>query len=86
MVSADLQAASDLLLHSHCKALWEGILLSMQLGPDLSEIVMDSMGPQYLYYPDGREVLTTRGILMGLPLTWITLSLMHIFWVCEAHY
>jgi hypothetical protein len=46
---------------------------------------MDAMGPQFLLYPN-KELVSEQGILMGMPLTWITLSLLHIFWVCEAYH
>jgi len=53
VVSADLTAASDRILHSHAIALWKGIIRAMEFSPDLEEVVLDSMGPQYLIYPEG---------------------------------
>jgi len=44
-------------------------------------IVNKCIGPQRLVYPDGTTFVSSHGILMGLPLTWITLSLIHVFWV-----
>lgn len=41
---------------------------------------MDSMGPAYVEYPSlGKSVVTNCGIFMGLPLTWLTLSLFHMY-------
>jgi len=33
-----------------------------------------------LDYGDGLVCESSRGILMGLPLTWISLSLLQLFW------
>jgi len=41
-------------------------------------------GCQRLTYPDGGEVRTSRGILMGLGPSWPILSLIHMFWVEHA--
>lgn len=45
VVSADLTAASDLILHSHAQSLWKGILSSTNLDTRLHQVVMDAMGP-----------------------------------------
>jgi len=38
-------------------------------------------------YPEDTKIqsrLSTNGILMGLPLTWVTLNLMQLFWVEQS--
>jgi hypothetical protein len=61
-----------------------GIIEATGIPNALGEVVLQSMGSQFLHYPDGQCLQTTKGILMGLPLTWITLSLLHIYWVDKA--
>ena len=74
VVSADLTAASDLISHDLALSLWSG--LDEILTPEQKEILNYCLGPQWIMYPDGQDVLSTNGILMGLPLTWVTLNLL----------
>jgi hypothetical protein len=43
-----------------------------------------ALGPQVLCYADGDDITTTCGVLMGMPLSWVTLNLMHLYWVDTA--
>jgi len=84
-LSSDLSAASDRMSHEVSLALWFGLVRV------LDEIDLETLsyclGPQILIYPEGTGIttrLSTNGILMGLPLTWVTLNLLHLFWIEES--
>jgi hypothetical protein len=54
-------------------------------------ILLYALGPQILLYPEcsqeGGQVdatISTSGILMGLPLTWVTLNLLQFFWIDQS--
>lgn len=82
LVSADLTAATDLLPLDLVEAIWSGYRKVAH--PDVWEVLSIGIGPQDLHYPDGSRIESSRGILMGLPTTWVTLCLVHEFWVEEA--
>jgi hypothetical protein len=83
VLSSDLTAASDTLPLDLIKRFVDGIVdgIKAKTGsiPAWAEQTLRELtGPQTLVYPDGRTILrTSRGILMGLPLTWFFLSLTH---------
>jgi hypothetical protein len=75
-LSADLTAATDRISHPIALALWEGLLQGGHLSDRDVEILHSCLGPQRLVYPCGTIIDSTCGILMGLPLSWVTLSLL----------
>jgi len=52
VVSTDLTAASDRIPHCIAKVIWETILDNMGVIGVERELVLDSLGPQYLVYDD----------------------------------
>jgi len=83
-LSADLSKATDNLPFDLVNVLWETISEVCEIPNWLQRIIGKMIGPQVLVYPDGAQVETRRGILMGLPLTWITLSMIQLFWANRA--
>ena len=94
-LSTDLSAASDYIPHDVAGAVWEGIweVLGEGYPPYYRDVGHRLLGPQRLEDDDGKrhDVLrecenepTTRGILMGLPLTWPVLSLLNLLAAEEA--
>jgi len=83
--SADLSAASDWIPHDLGKAVWAGICNAA--GPRIPEEFRRMgealLGPMSNILDPGAGP-TTRGILMGLPLTWPVLSLINDFAAHEA--
>lgn len=84
VVSTDLKAASDLLPLDLVAAIVEGLSRSGRVPAWEAKCLRLLTGPQTLVYPDGSELVSKRGILMGLPTTWALLSLIHLFWWDEA--
>lgn len=83
LVSTDLTRASDLLPFDLLSAIIDGLEESGRLSPLEVEILRALSGPQRLSYGKD-EVLSSRGSLMGLPTTWVLLSLVHLFWMDEV--
>nr|WAQ16867.1 RNA-dependent RNA polymerase [Saccharomyces cerevisiae YJM1199 virus N1199] len=77
VVSSDLKSASDLIPFDVVEAILRGLARSGRLDPVELEGLRVCTGPQHLSWPDGREAVTSRGILMGLPTTWALLNLYH---------
>nr|WAK75253.1 MAG: RNA-dependent RNA polymerase [Narnaviridae sp.] len=84
LVSTDLTRATDLLPHDLVSAVVEGLGDSKKLSPLEMKILRLLSGPQELHYPDKSSIVSTRGILMGLPTTWSLLSIIHLFWLDQA--
>nr|BBV14771.1 RNA dependent RNA polymerase [Barley aphid RNA virus 6] len=84
VLSSDLTAASDLLPSDLIQAVVEAIVDSEILPPSFEPALRASVGVMKLVYPDGEEILSRRGILMGLPTTWTILSLIHLFIIEQA--
>jgi hypothetical protein len=91
ILSSDLTAASDLLPAWLVNALVEGVIDGSKEMPFWVKKTMRlSTGSFELSYPDGSStatggpVISQRGLLMGLPLTWFFLCLAHFFWIDEA--
>jgi hypothetical protein len=84
VVSADLETASDLIPHDLARAMWEGFCDGAGLSDELRHVGFLSLGPQRVTWPNGDTSVTSRGILMGLPLTWVVLSMVQIFCAEEA--
>lgn len=82
-VSTDLTRASDLLPLDLVKSIVEGLIDSGRFTNVECEVMRLLVGPQLLTYDDGLNIapfVSKRGILMGLPITWAILSLVHLFW------
>lgn len=82
ILSADLTSASDLLPLDLCNAIVDGLVAAKEPGTARYFIPEQwhshfrrLVGPQELHYPDGSVINSSRGILMGLPTTWIILCL-----------
>jgi hypothetical protein len=73
-LSADLTAATDRIPHQLALALWEGA--RQYLSVEDYDVVKAALGSQRLIYDSGLVIDSTCGILMGLPLSWVTLSFM----------
>ncbi|AAC98925.1 RNA-dependent RNA polymerase [Saccharomyces 20S RNA narnavirus] len=79
VISSDMKSASDLIPLSVASAIVDGLEASGRLLPVEIAGLRACTGPQHLVYPDGSEITTRRGILMGLPTTWAILNLMHLW-------
>jgi hypothetical protein len=85
-LSADLSAASDYIHHDLARAVWWGIVEATRDIKDMEDYIsvgMACIGTQQTEIA-GRVVKTSRGILMGLPLTWPILSLIQEFCAWRA--
>ncbi|APG77102.1 RNA-dependent RNA polymerase [Hubei narna-like virus 18] len=84
IVSSDLSNATDYIPHEYAKALWAGILDAFDF-PEWVENYLERMfAPIRMSYPDGVTVTSCRGIQMGTPLSFLTLSLLHKFCVHKS--
>jgi len=85
VVSTDLTRATDLIPLDLASAVVDGLAESGRLSPLEIDVLRVLTGPQRLIYPGEEEpVLSTRGILMGLPTSWCVLSLIHLYWLDVA--
>jgi hypothetical protein len=93
VASSDLTAATDLLPHDLVQSIVDGLAESGKFEPWEITSLRLGTGPQNVNWPSsahagekGRTspVLTSRGILMGLPTSWAILNLVHLFWWHEA--
>jgi hypothetical protein len=82
VVSTDLTRATDLIPHDLVSAMINGLEASGKVTPMEVQVLRVLSGPQKILYPSlgGLEVISSRGILMGLPTSWAMLSLLHLFW------
>lgn len=80
VVSTDLTRATDLLPLELVSAVIDGLEDSGRFPAWEVRILRLLTGPQEISYPDGTKIVSDRGILMGLPVTWALLSLVHTFW------
>jgi hypothetical protein len=85
-ISTDLSKASDFIPHDIAKAVWKGLWLVIGSEfPDyyykLGEALLDPMELETPKDMDGlwKKTLSSRGILMGLPLTWSILSILNMY-------
>ena len=83
LVSTDLTRATDLIPHDLASAIIDGLADSGRLTPLEISVLRILAGPQTLVYGE-EEVLSSRGLLMGLPTSWVILSLIHLFWLEES--
>jgi hypothetical protein len=85
VVSTDLTRATDLIPLDLAKAVVDGLADSGRLSSLEIDVLRLLTGPQLLRYP-GEEapIISSRGILMGLPTSWCVLSLIHLYWLDVA--
>jgi hypothetical protein len=82
VVSTDMSTASDGLPLDLVQAIVEGLIRGWESLPDVwANALRVLTGPQALVYPCGAEVISSRGLLMGLGPTWPILSIAHLIWV-----
>lgn len=81
VVSADLSKASDLIPFWVSDAIWKALSEYLGLSPEEEFVVQSTISSQELRYPNQQTIISKQGLLMGLPLTWVTLSLLHLFWL-----
>ncbi|UHK02996.1 MAG: RNA-dependent RNA polymerase [Hangzhou narnavirus 3] len=83
VVSTDLTRASDLLPFDLLSSMIDGLEDSGRLSFLEIKVLRALSGPQVLFYGK-EEVVSSRGSLMGLPTTWVLLSLVHLFWLDDV--
>ncbi|UHR49899.1 MAG: RNA-dependent RNA polymerase [Sanya narnavirus 1] len=79
IVSSDLSNATDYIPHMYAQALWAGLLESFEAPRWVRDHIIKMFSPMEMTYPDGKVVWSKRGIQMGTPLSFMTLSLLHKF-------
>ena len=77
VVSSDLSNATDYIPHVYAQALWTGILEELGADDRTQRYVIRMFSPLLLTFPDGTTTRSERGIHMGTPLSFTTLSLLH---------
>lgn len=82
--SLDLKNASDMMPQDLCLAGMRGICDGLAVPLWFRRIAMAAVGPRIMRYPDGLELFTQRGTLMGNPVTWPLLSL-YVSWVIRSN-
>ncbi|APG77152.1 RNA-dependent RNA polymerase [Hubei narna-like virus 19] len=85
-VSSDLSNATDYIPHIYAQALWAGLLEPHHVMPYINSYCAIMFSSMKLRYPDGTVVTSARGIHMGTPLSFLTLTLLHRFCVEKAGY
>jgi hypothetical protein len=80
LVSSDLTRATDLLPHDLVTAITDGLADSGRLSPLEVQILKRLSGPQKIEGA-GAPYLSVRGILMGQPVSWALLSIIHLWWM-----
>jgi hypothetical protein len=81
VISSDLRAASDLHPRDLARSLVEGLIASNKFSEAEARGMLLCSADHELSYDDHDEVVRQkRGLLMGLPTTWIFLSLIHLYW------
>lgn len=79
--SADLKAASDYLPHDLIGAGVKGVIKGSGMTTDIAWLVRRCVGSFNMECVDGSSVTTSRGALMGCPVTWPLLSA----YMCYLH-
>ena len=80
----DLTSATDLLRLDLYKAIWLGVAEEMVLPDWLTRVGVLGLRPQMVRWPDGEEAVSQRGELIGLPLSWPIINIIHLWWVQSA--
>jgi hypothetical protein len=83
--SADLTTSTDTIPHKAIFAMVEGFSEALGFEATAPEYMalIKSSGPTKLTYPDGTVDVTLRGTLMGSPMSFIFLCVLHSF-ICEV--
>jgi len=84
--SVDLSRATDLCPFQLGRLIWDILLDESNNFPKWKALDREAIrkevdgifGPHLLSYPDGESFLSSRGWLMGNPLSWLTLTLFHL--------
>nr|WAK75233.1 MAG: RNA-dependent RNA polymerase [Narnaviridae sp.] len=80
VLSTDLTAATDLFPSDMVATYFNGIKLSGLFSEFELYQMWSCLRPQLIEFSDGEIHLSKRGILMGLPMTWVSLSIIHYCW------
>nr|CAK8177710.1 RNA-dependent RNA polymerase [Narnavirus sp.] len=75
ILSSDLKTATDYCPHGYAKALLKGFITGLGFNTPFTELWADLVTSPRLYWKDGREYQTKRGVLMGDPGSKVVLSL-----------
>ena len=70
----------DILPLHRCKAIWFGVVEGLGLPDWMTWVTVLGLGPQMVKWPDGEESFSKWGVLMGLPLSWSILCIIHLWW------
>jgi len=82
VTSTDLTSSTDLFPRDLLEAIADGLADSGKLSPQEAAILKLQVGPQWLHYPGEKEpVLSEEGVLMGQPVAWCFLSIIHLWWL-----
>ena len=84
VLSADLTSMTDLLPLDLWKAVWLGVAEGLRLPEWMMWVMVLGFGPQMVKWPDGEEAVSQRGELIGLPLSWPIINIIHLWWVQSA--
>jgi hypothetical protein len=82
--SADLSTSTDTIPHDVLYAMVDGICMALDIPPtsEVYHMLLITSGPTTIIYPDGHEIISGRGTLMGSPMSFIFLNILHAF-ICE---
>nr|WAK75296.1 MAG: RNA-dependent RNA polymerase [Narnaviridae sp.] len=80
VLSTDLTAATDLFPSDMILSYFHGLKESGLFSEFELYQMWSCLRPQEIEFSDGQVLLSKRGILMGLPMTWVTLSIIHYCW------
>nr|WAK75242.1 MAG: RNA-dependent RNA polymerase [Narnaviridae sp.] len=78
--STDLTAATDLFPSDMISSFFNGLKDSSLFSEFELYQMWSCLRPQEIEFSDGSVTLSKRGILMGLPMTWVSLSIIHYCW------
>jgi hypothetical protein len=79
--SADLTSATDLMPRDLCDALVCGVLVGLSLSEESvpAKLLRAGTGNLNCSWPNGKAAVTSRGILMGLPVSWPLLCIYNMW-------
>nr|WAK75304.1 MAG: RNA-dependent RNA polymerase [Narnaviridae sp.] len=80
VLSTDLTAATDLFPSDMILSFFQGLEESSLFSEFELCQMWSCLRPQEIEFSDGSVALSKRGILMGLPMTWVSLSIIHYCW------
>jgi hypothetical protein len=71
--------ATDHIPHEVAKYLWAGVLTKLEVDGRVIDHIEKMFSPINVVRPDGTQFVTAKGVQMGTPLSFMTLSLLHKF-------